>query len=106
MAKAPPKPAAAAQNDPRTIIIVRAQPRSSRQGVESAADGVVKVRLKSAPVDGKANKELIEVLSGAFDISKSSVEILGGETSKNKRVLLRGLTAEEVEERLRSNEEG
>ncbi len=56
----------------------------------------VKVRIRCAPVDGKANKELIETLAEAFDLPKSAVVFKSGETSKTKRILLRGLEAAKV----------
>jgi len=77
-----------------TIISVRAQPRSSRAGLDAVLGDAVKVRIRSAPVDGKANRELIETLADAFDLAKSNVVFKSGETSKTKRILLRGLTAE------------
>ena len=82
------------------MLEVRASPRSSRQGVEAFDGAVVKVRVRSAPVDGKANKELAEVLSDFFGIPKSAVAIKSGEGSRTKRVLLRGATASAVRERV------
>ena len=80
------------------IVNVRAQPRSSRAGIDGlfGADAL-KVRIRSAPVDGKANKELIEVLADAFGLPKSAVVFKGGETSKTKRLLLRGITAAQMQ---------
>ena len=75
------------------VLSVKAKPRSSRAGLDGVLDGAVKVRIRSAPVDGKANKELIETLADAFDLPKSSVVFVSGETSKTKRILLKGLTA-------------
>ena len=76
------------------VLNVRAQPRSSKAGIDGLwGDDAVKVRIRSAPVDGKANKELIETLADAFDLPKSAVSFKGGETSKTKRILLRGLTS-------------
>ena len=50
------------------ILNVRAQPRSSRAGVDGLfGDDAVKVRIRAAPVDGKANKELIEAFAETFD---------------------------------------
>jgi len=80
------------------ILNVKAQPRSSRAGIDGLIGDAVKVRIRCAPVDGKANKELIETLADAFDISKSSVEFVSGETSKTKRILLRGVLAAKVRE--------
>ena len=82
------------------ILNVRAQPRSSRSGLDGVLGDAVKVRIKCAPVDGKANKELIETLADAFGLAKSAVVFKSGETSKTKRVLLRGLTASAVKEGL------
>ena len=78
------------------ILNVRAQPRSSRSGIDGFLGDAVKVRIKCAPVDGKANKELVETLADAFGLSKSAVVFKSGETSKTKRILLRGLTAAAV----------
>ena len=78
------------------ILNVRAQPRSSRSGLDGILGDAVKVRIKCAPVDGKANKELIETLAEVFDLPKSAVVFKSGETSKTKRILLRGVTAAQV----------
>lgn len=74
------------------VLNVKAQPRSSKAGVDALLDDAVKVRIRCAPVDGKANKELIETLADAFDLPKSSVVFKSGETSKTKRILLRGFS--------------
>lgn len=74
-------------------VSVKAVPRSSKAGIDGLyGDEALKVRIKSAPVDGKANKELVETMADAFGIAKSRVEIVSGGTSKHKRVLLKGLT--------------
>ena len=78
------------------IINVRAAPRSSRAGIDGMVGDALKVRIRSAPVDGKANKELIEVLADAFGLPKSAVAFKGGETSKTKRILLRGIAKESI----------
>ena len=75
------------------ILNVRAQPRSSRSGIDGILGDAVKVRIKCAPVDGKANKELVETLADAFGLAKSAVVFKSGETSKTKRILLRGVNA-------------
>lgn len=79
------------------VLGVRAQPRSSRAGLDGVVGDALKVRIRSAPVDGKANKELVETLADAFGIPKSRVVIKGGETSKTKRILLCGVTAEQTQ---------
>ena len=80
------------------ILNVRAQPRSSRAGIDGLLGEAVKVRIRCAPVDGKANRELIETLADAFDVAKSAVSFVSGETSKTKRIRIVGVTAEKVRE--------
>ena len=79
-----------------TILNVKAQPRSSKAGVDGLIGDAVKVRVRCAPVDGKANKELVETLAEAFDLPKGRVVFKSGETSKQKRILLSGVTADKV----------
>ena len=74
------------------VLNVKAQPRSSKAGVDGLLGDAVKVRIRCAPVDGKANKELVETLADAFGLPKSSVVFKSGETSKTKRILLRGFS--------------
>ena len=80
------------------ILNVKAQPRSSKAGIDGLLGDAVKVRIRCAPVDGKANKELIETLADAFDLPKSMVVFKSGETSKTKRILLKGVTSARVRE--------
>lgn len=79
------------------VLNVRAQPRSSKAGIDGLLGDAVKVRIRCAPVDGKANKELVATLADALDLPKSSVVFKSGETSKTKRILLRGVTAAQVQ---------
>ena len=65
---------------------VKVKPNSKRQNIEELADGSLTVDLKSPPVDGKANKELIELLAKKFGVSKSKINIKLGLSSKYKLV--------------------
>ena len=85
------------ETDEGVVLNVRAQPRSSRAGIDGLLGDAVKVRIRCAPVDGKANKELVETLADAFGLPKSAVVFKSGETSKTKRLLLRGTTVDNVQ---------
>ena len=76
------------------ILNVRAQPRSSRPGLDGLIGDALKVKIKSAPVDGKANKELLATVADEFGLPKSCVAFKSGETSKTKRLLLEGMNAD------------
>lgn len=73
------------------LINVKVQPRSSRKGIDGVAGDVLKVRLNSPPVDGAANEQLIEVLSEALGVRKSSVTIVRGLASRHKAVEIKGV---------------
>ena len=45
---------------------------------------VYKISVKEAPVQGKANEAIIRVLAEYFEISKSKVKLVSGQTSKQK----------------------
>ena len=80
-------------------ISIKVIPKSNRQEVKMVG-GVIKVWLKSAPVDGKANAELIDILASKFSVKKSAIEISSGFSGKNKRVDIMGRTPEEIEKLL------
>lgn len=86
------------------IVNVRAQPRSSRSGVDGVVADALKVHLRAAPVDGKANKELVETVADAFGLPKSRVKFKSGETSKTKRMVLCGVSGAEFETMLKDTE--
>ncbi|MBT3418975.1 MAG: DUF167 domain-containing protein [Candidatus Magasanikbacteria bacterium] len=68
-------------------IFVRVLPRSSKEEVVGfMANGVLKVKLTTPPVDGKANEKLIDLLSSYYSVHRSAVSIVSGHTSKNKHV--------------------
>jgi len=73
------------------IISVRVTPRSARPGIggwREQADGreALEIRVAAAPADGAANEEVVKLLSKALSVPKSSVEIVNGQTSRQKRV--------------------
>ncbi|WP_026732186.1 DUF167 domain-containing protein [Fischerella sp. PCC 9605] len=65
---------------------VKVKPNSKVQKIEEVADGSLIVYLKSPPVDGKANEELIQVLAEKFDVPKSRIRIKSGLSSRNKLI--------------------
>lgn len=68
------------------VITVRAKPRARVSSLERDPAGAWIARLRSSPVDGRANAELVEVVAGRFDCPKSSVTIISGASSRLKLV--------------------
>ncbi len=82
------------------ILPVRAQPGARRAGVQGEQAGALKVAVTAPPQDGRANQALIEELRKALGTKRSQVELISGQTSRDKRFLIRGLTRAELEDRL------
>ncbi|MBM3131430.1 MAG: YggU family protein [Chloroflexi bacterium] len=83
-----------------TQIRIHLQPNAKRDELVSFENGTLRVRIAAPPVEGKANKRLVDFLSEVLDISKSSITIQKGLASKEKRVEIRGLSPSELESRL------
>jgi len=84
------------QTEISATLAVRIQPRASKNGVMRMEDGSFKIRLTAPPVDGAANEALVEFLSEILSVSKSSVEIISGHTSREKRVKISGIGEADV----------
>jgi uncharacterized protein (TIGR00251 family) len=76
---------------PDTLLKVRVQPRASRNEIVGKRDGVVIVRVTAPPADGKANKAACKLLADTCGIAPGSVEIVRGESRRDKVVRLGGL---------------
>ena len=78
------------------VIAVKATPRASKTELRGIENDCLCVRLQAPPNDGKANAALCEFLAETFRLPKRGVVILGGETSRHKRVLLRGAKSGQI----------
>ena len=67
-------------------IQVKVKPNSKQQKIKQSEDGTWIIRLKSPPVDGKANQELIKLLAKKFNVKKSEITIKSGLSAKNKLI--------------------
>lgn len=72
--------------DDTLVLRVRIQPRSSRDEVAGVHDQRLKIRITAPPVDGAANQHLVGLLAREFRVPKTAVELLSGETGREKRL--------------------
>ena len=70
------------------VLNIKISPNASKNEIIKSDEGV-KLKITAQPIDGKANKAVIEYLSKNFKIPKTSFEIIRGETSKEKTVLIK-----------------
>lgn len=68
------------------IFSVKVKPNAKQQQLLYAEDGSLIVHLKSPPVDGKANTELIQLLAKTFNVPKSAIRIKAGAIAKHKLI--------------------
>ena len=78
---------------------VKVHPRARKNAIGVVGDAL-KLALTAPPVEGKANRAVIEFFADLFAIPRSSVTIASGETSRNKVVRISGLSRTTVEQRL------
>jgi uncharacterized protein (TIGR00251 family) len=72
---------------------IRAQPRAAKSEIVGEYNGALKVRIAAPPVDGKANDECKKFFSKLFCLSSSDVEIVAGDSSRDKIIRLHDITA-------------
>ncbi|HHT9108529.1 MAG TPA: DUF167 domain-containing protein [Candidatus Wunengus sp. YC63] len=78
------------------ILSVRTQPGSSKNRIIGEYGGRLKLAVTAAPEKGKANKAVIELLADTLHIHESSIHIISGESSRDKRLMIEGLTPEDI----------
>lgn len=79
---------------------VRLSPRARRTELAGWDGGVLKARVTAPPVDGRANEALRRLLAEALDVPPRDVAIVGGLTSREKTVIIRGVSDAEARRRL------
>lgn len=75
---------------------VRAQPGARKNAVTGEHGGALKVAVTAPPEDGRANAALVELLRNWLGLKRSELELATGQTNRNKQVLIRGRSPEEV----------
>ena len=68
------------------ILNIRVVPRASKDAIQGLLGDALKVRIQAPPVEGKANAHLVKFLSKHWKTPRGSIEILSGETGRNKRL--------------------
>jgi uncharacterized protein len=80
---------------------IRVHPRAKKNAITGEIGDALKVALTAPPLEGRANEACIAFFAELLNVSRSSITIAAGETSRNKLIRVSGLSAAEVEARLR-----
>jgi len=76
---------------------VKVKPNAGRSRIEGFKDGCLRVKVAVPPEKGRANREMISLLSHALKISRGSIDIIRGITSRTKTVVVSGFSRQELE---------
>ena len=79
---------------------IHCQPRASKTEIVGFYGESLKVRLMAPPIEGQANSELCRFLAEYFEVPRKEVQILSGKNARQKRVLIKGKTAQNLQDRL------
>lgn len=79
---------------------VKVQPRARKNAITGEVGEALKLALTAPPVEGRANEACVEFLAETLGVSRSSVTIAAGQSSRNKLIRVAGLSADEVRRRL------
>lgn len=83
------------ERDDGIVLNVRVVPRATKDGIAGIlGDEAIKVRIQAPPVEGKANAHLVKFLSKYWKIPRADIQILYGETGRNKRLMISNPTDE------------
>jgi uncharacterized protein (TIGR00251 family) len=82
---------------------VKIHPRARKNAIAGEVGDAIKVSLTAPPLEGRANQACIEFLANLLKLPRSSVTIASGQNSRRKAIRVVGLSADEVQERLRSH---
>ena len=90
------------EKDEAVTIRVRVQPRASRTEIIGELSGAIKMRVAAPPVNGKANEECRRFLAKLLKVGATSIEIISGDSSRDKVIRISNMTAQRVIEALGS----
>lgn len=74
------------------------QPGAAKSEISGEFNDRLKLRIKAPPVDGKANKAVIEFLAQLFGVAKGQIQIYRGTTGRNKTIQISGISIDRVVE--------
>ena len=78
---------------------VRLTPKGGADRVDGVVDGVLRVRVAAAPVDGAANSSLVRLLADELGVGKRDVRLVAGAGGRSKVVAVDGIVAGRIRER-------
>jgi uncharacterized protein len=87
---------------PSARLDIRVIPRSSQTKIDGMRAGRLILRVTAPPLDDAANDAVIAAMARALSVPRSAVQIAAGQRSRDKSIVVAGVTAEDLQRRLAS----
>lgn len=82
-------------------LLLKVQPRSSKNKIGEVTNGELRIQVTAPPVDAAANEAVLRLLAERLDCPRGAVQLIRGQTSRHKQVLIRGMRADAVLKKIR-----
>lgn len=83
------------------LLKIKAQPNASKDEILGKLGDALKIRVKAAPEDGKANLAIETLLAHTLGLKRSQVVVKSGLSNPNKVIEIQGLNAQEIQQKLK-----
>lgn len=86
------------QNEDSVAFSVRVHARAKSDAITGTVGDALKLSLTAPPADGKANEACVDFFAKLLNVPRSSITIAAGQTSRNKRIRINGISAQQLRE--------
>ena len=90
------------QTSDGVVLCIKPHPGAHRNAITGSHDGALKVAVSQAPEKGKAMAAILALLAKSLRLKKNQFELLSGQTSTQKKILIRGISAEELTQKIQA----
>ena len=85
-------------------IAVRVTTRATKNQIIGAlSDGTIKIHIAAAPTEGQANEELLTFLSNVLEVPRNRIEVVAGDTGRDKLISVLDMDAETLHKKIVEN---
>lgn len=81
-------------------LAIKVQPRASKNAIGEVLGNELKIKVTAPPVDSAANHALVEFLAKTLGCPRASLQIVRGQTSRHKQILISGVAPDDIVQRL------
>lgn len=87
-------------DEKKDILQIRVQPRAAKNEISGWKGEALYVRLTAPPVDGAANKAIVEFIAEQLNVKRHQIRLISGDKSRDKTLEVEGLSQDEIFMRL------